>query len=179
MPEQEAAEEQGAALKLPLRKPKYVHVMYRKNGQKVCYYRRPGCVAVPLPITIGSREFNEAYREAVAATALLVKRSRNTTLHPLSHRHLSEAVIKTMAESGVYLLIDKGKVVYVGTSQDCGARIAKQRQNGRRFEQAFYIFAEESQREWLERLLIRQLDPEGNRRGRVPRTRGAPSASRL
>jgi hypothetical protein len=161
----------------PPHKPKYVHTMYRKDGRKVCYYRRPGCAAIPLPITIGSREFQDAYDAAVEQTKVNINRRRNAGLAPSAAARMREAVIGTMADSGVYLLVRRGRVTYVGTSKNCGGRIAEHRQNGRQFDKAFYIFAEGTEREWLEALLIRQLDPEENKRQTKPYTR-APSVRR-
>jgi hypothetical protein len=152
-------------------KPKHVHTMYRKDGRKVCYYRRPGCAAIPLPITVGSREFAAAYKTAVEQTQAAIEQRRAASLAPSSIARVREAVIGTMADSGVYLLIREGRVTYVGTSRNCGDRIAKHRQNGRPFDKAFYIFAEGSEREWLEALLIRQLMPPENKRQTKPHTR--------
>lgn len=76
-----------------------------------------------------------------------------------------------MAQSGVYLLIYKGKVTYVGTSKNCADRIAAHRVAGRPFDAAYYIFAEPSERERLERILITQMNPTGNVRGRRSATK--------
>jgi hypothetical protein len=149
-------------------KPKHVRTMKRRNGTIVCYYRRPGCVAVPLPLPIGSPEFNQAYKEAEAQTVFLVKRRRTSGLHPASAGRLAGAIKDTMADCGVYLLLRAGRVVYVGTSKNCGARIADHRASGRDFDRAYYIFAEDGDRDRLEAILIRQLAPEGNKRNRAP-----------
>ncbi|NEV77915.1 hypothetical protein DYI24_12795 [Rhodopseudomonas sp. BR0C11] len=67
---------------------------------------------------------------------------------------------------GVYLLMQKGKVVYVGSSLRMPARVARHRQNGRPFDQVFYIGTTEKERLKLEAELIRSLDPTQNKVGR-------------
>ena len=60
---------------------------------------------------------------------------------------------------GVYLLLLKGRVVYVGSSLNMPNRVAEHRSNSRPFDQVFYIATAANQREILERILIRAIDP--------------------
>jgi hypothetical protein len=55
---------------------------------------------------------------------------------------------------GVYLLLLRGRIVYVGSSLDMPKRVAGHRSNGRPFDQVFYIATLAIQREALERILI-------------------------
>jgi hypothetical protein len=68
--------------------------------------------------------------------------------------------------TGIYLLMLDGQIVYVGSSLHMPRRVAEHRMNGRPFDQVFYIRTTADQRDALERLLIRQLDPQQNRQGR-------------
>jgi predicted GIY-YIG superfamily endonuclease len=64
---------------------------------------------------------------------------------------------------GVYLLLLKGKVVYVGSSLNMPNRVARHRTNGRPFDQVFYIATTANQREALETTLIRAISPPQNK----------------
>jgi hypothetical protein len=68
---------------------------------------------------------------------------------------------------GVYLLLLKGRIIYVGSSLNMPKRVDQHRGNGRPFDQAFYIATKANQREALERVLISAIDPPQNRIGRV------------
>jgi integrase len=50
-------------------KPDFVHGPFRARGRLYCYFRRPGCKRVPLPLPIGSGEFWSAYQAALDASA--------------------------------------------------------------------------------------------------------------
>jgi hypothetical protein len=63
---------------------------------------------------------------------------------------------------GVYLLLLKGRIVYIGSSLQMPSRVAEHRTNGRPFDQAFYVATTANQREILERILIRAIDPAQN-----------------
>jgi hypothetical protein len=64
---------------------------------------------------------------------------------------------------GVYLLMFKGAIVYVGSSLHMPKRVAQHRVNGRPFDQVFYIGTTPDEREVLERTLIKAIDPAQNR----------------
>lgn len=140
---------------------KYVSKFTDRHGHERAYFRRPGCVSVPLPTPIGGPEFLAAYDEALADTGHNTKPPKAAG-RDWSGRRLAMNVRETMADTGVYLLTLKGRVVYVGSSKNCAERIAQHRKNGRYFEKAFYIFAEESERIQLERALILAIAPEQN-----------------
>jgi hypothetical protein len=72
---------------------------------------------------------------------------------------------------GVYLLLLKGEIVYVGESLNMPKRVAEHRSNWRPFDQVFYIATKANEREALERVLIKAIDPSQNRAHR--RTTGA------
>lgn len=63
---------------------------------------------------------------------------------------------------GVYLLLLKGRVVYVGSSLNMPNRVAGHRSNGRPFDRVFFIATAATQREMLERILINAIDPPQN-----------------
>ena len=69
---------------------------------------------------------------------------------------------------GVYLLLLKGKIVYVGSSRQMPKRVPKHRANGRHFDQVFYISTEESERLRLEATLISAINPPQNIQGKSP-----------
>jgi hypothetical protein len=47
-------------------KPDFVHGPFRARGRLYCYFRKPGCKNVPLPLPVGSAEFWAAYQAALA-----------------------------------------------------------------------------------------------------------------
>jgi hypothetical protein len=68
---------------------------------------------------------------------------------------------------GVYLLLLRYSVVYIGESLNMPERVAAHRSNGRPFDQVYYIATTANQRAGLERILIRAINPPGNRRHRT------------
>jgi hypothetical protein len=68
---------------------------------------------------------------------------------------------------GVYLLLLKGKISYVGSSLHMPRRVADHRSNGRPFDRVFYIATKANEREMLEATLIRAINPTQNRRGTI------------
>jgi hypothetical protein len=65
---------------------------------------------------------------------------------------------------GVYLLLLEGEIVYVGSSLNMSQRVAEHRSNGRPFDRAFYLATTAGEREALERVLIKAINPSQNRR---------------
>ena len=63
---------------------------------------------------------------------------------------------------GVYSLLLKGRVVYVGSSLNMPNRVATHQSYSRPFDQVFYIATTANQREMLERTLINAIDPPQN-----------------
>ena len=97
---------------------KFIQRFTDRNGHERHYFRRPGVRRVTFPGLPWSPEFMEAYQAAMAETAsppdssLPVRTKRNTdpgTIQPLI---------------GVYLLMLKGKVVYIGSSLQMPSRVA-------------------------------------------------------
>jgi hypothetical protein len=80
-----------------------------------------------------------------------------------TERAQPETPIADPAEVGVYLLMLKGKVVYVGSSLRMPRRVAGHRTNGRPFDQAYYIATTAGQRTQLEATLIRAINPPQNK----------------
>lgn len=150
---------------------KYLHVFTDRHGKKRIYFRRAGHQPIPLPPDMESPEFHKSYEKALRATTAVkgptpkqIERMREW-----SGRRLASAVTDTMEDVGVYLLMKAGRVVYVGTSRNCAQRIKDHRTTHRPFDKAFYIYAEDSERLALERALIRQLQPEQNAVGALPK----------
>ena len=69
---------------------------------------------------------------------------------------------KVLPLTGVYLLMLKGKPVYIGSSLNMPNRVAEHRTNGRVFDQAYYIGTEANQRKQLEATLIKAINPSQN-----------------
>lgn len=66
--------------------------------------------------------------------------------------------------SGVYFLLLKEEIIYIGTSRNVHGRVAEHRINGRQFDKAFFVEADGDEREMLERALIKAITPSQNRR---------------
>jgi hypothetical protein len=146
-------------------KLKYVHAFVDKRyGRRRArhYFRRRGYRATALPGLPGSKEFMAAYAQALAEASLppfpppsslpggiMAKRGQDpNAVQPLI---------------GVYLLLLEGRVVYVGSSLNMPRRVAEHRSNYRPFDQVFYIATVANQREALERVLIKAINPSQNR----------------
>lgn len=71
--------------------------------------------------------------------------------------------------SGVYLLFDRQRLVYVGKSTDCKRRIADHARNGRAFDYATVMALPDGDETWIEEALIRRLGPPQNRSHNTPR----------
>lgn len=63
---------------------------------------------------------------------------------------------------GVYMLLLRGKVVYIGSSKQMPKRIAAHRSGSRPFDDVFYISTTESERLRLEAILIKAINPSQN-----------------
>ena len=77
--------------------------------------------------------------------------------------------LKRILDPGVkspWVWMLEGKVVYVGSSLNMPQRVTEHRSNGRSFDRAFYIATIAGEREALERVMIRAIDPSQNRLGR-------------
>jgi hypothetical protein len=100
-----------------------------------------------------------------------MKRPEATTKPPVEPNIASPQI-------GVYLLLIKGKVVYVGSSLQMPKRVVQHRRNGRPFDQVFYIATERGQHLKLEATLINAIDPVQNRLGRPGQNTGEISFSK-
>jgi hypothetical protein len=136
---------------------RYLLINKKKNGRTYYYFRYPGRSLVPLPGPIGSMEFAQTYRKAVANTDL----SKEIKAVALEIAEWNEPPL-----IGVYLLLLAGEVVYVGSSVTMPARVANHRTNGRAFDQVFYIPTKARDRGNLERVLIQAINPIQNRVGK-------------
>ncbi|HYD66143.1 GIY-YIG nuclease family protein [Azospirillum sp.] len=74
---------------------------------------------------------------------------------------------------GVYLLLLKGKVVYIGSSKNMPRRVRQHRNGSRPFDNAYYIAASESEMRSLEASLIKAMLPTQNTSG-IARRQKAP-----
>lgn len=119
---------------------KYLDVYVDRHGNRRVYFKRRGYDRIALPPEIGSPEFLEAYQLA-----------------------LDSCLEQSPNDVGVYLLLLQGKVVYVGSSLGMRARVTDHRRDGRVFDHVFYIGMSGDERLALERILITNLRPEGNK----------------
>jgi hypothetical protein len=103
----------------------------------------------------GQRCFGTGCAEGDRATAEL-KLAAYIAKHP-------DTQLDTTPLVGVYLLMRKGKVVYIGSSLNMPDRVADHRTNGRPFDQAVYIVTRANQRKRLEAILIRAIKPAQNK----------------
>jgi hypothetical protein len=144
-----------------MKRYRYLQSFIDKSGKPHVYFRRQGHSRIRLPDQVGSPEFVLAYAAAMRqgpmppASSLpggvIAPRGRDpNTVQPLI---------------GVYLLMRKGKVVYIGSSLNMPQRVADHRTNGRPFDKAFYIATTALEREALERVLIAAINPPQNRVG--------------
>jgi hypothetical protein len=132
-------------------KPPYVHSFTDARGKLRHTFRRKGHRQITLKGRPGSPAFMAAYEKAMAGTAL----------PPAST--LVGGIAGNTPLIGVYLLMLKGMVVYIGESLHMPNRVAAHRTNGRPFDQVFYIATRANQRAVLERSLINAMHPSQNR----------------
>ena len=139
----------------PKPKIRFVQSFIDRNGRERHYLRRVGFKPVALPPP-SSPDFMLAYSEAMAATAT-----------SLTARLRAAYAERTEPLIGVYLLMLKGKVVYIGSSLNMPKRVEQHRSNGRPFDKAHFIATEANERGELEQTLIRALHPSQNRAHRT------------
>jgi hypothetical protein len=139
---------------------RHVHSFIDRHGAPRLYFRRRGQPQTALPGPIGSPEFVLAYRAALKEPAIMPSSLRGGVV-ARRNRQDPNALQPLI---GVYLLLLKGRIVYVGSSLNMPKRVAERRSNGRPFDQAFYIATTAKQREALERTLIRAINPWQNHR---------------
>lgn len=137
----------------------YVHTFADRHGRTRHYFRR-GDIRVPLPETIGSREFHTAYKAALDGAPIPPRRK----LKAEKIRQTIELAAKEPT-IGVYILMAGGDVAYIGSSMNMPKRVETHRINGRPFDKAFFIKTTLGERAALERALIRALRPSQNRTG--------------
>ena len=139
--------------------PKYVHKYTDRHGRLKYYFRRHGLTKVPLPGLPWTPEFMAAYNTALAGAALPLPSSLPGGI--IAKRRVDPGTVQPLI--GVYLLMLKGKVVYIGSSLNMPSCVAGHRSNGRPFDQVFYIATRANQREQLEATLIRAINPAQNK----------------
>jgi hypothetical protein len=147
-----------------MRLPDYVNHFNDRHGHARFYFRRTGFPRATLPGLPWSPEFMAAYEEAMACRSEAPK-------SPLLDSTLVGGIrVKrgidpntVQPQVGVYLLLLKGKVVYVGSSLNMPNRVADHRCNGRPFDEVFYIATKANERERLEVTLIKAINPSQNR----------------
>ena len=133
---------------------RYVEVYNDRNGARRVYFKRNG-KRIALPQNIGSPAFLKAFQVALDGTPI-PERKRRSAL---------KVVNPSEPKVGVYLLMLKGEVVYIGSSLGMQTRVAQHRANGRPFDDVFYIGTTMAQRTILERTLIAAIRPAQNRNG--------------
>jgi hypothetical protein len=134
---------------------RYIMRFTDRLGKSRTYFRR-GDFRIPLPNNLDSAEFDAAYRNAAA--------EYEAANPPRQDRPARQPPARPPAE-GVYLLLLRGQIIYVGTSAKMPERVATHRRNGREFDKVFYIEADGTERIALEAQLIHRLRPEKNRAG--------------
>jgi hypothetical protein len=154
-------------------KLRFVQSYTDRHGHARHYFRRPGFKRVVLPGEPWSPEFMTAYSEAAAQPAspdaLLNSRLVGGVT---AKRGVDPGTVQPLI--GVYLLMLRGALVYIGSSLRMPSRVAEHRTNGRPFDQAFYIATKANERERLEATLIRAMNPPQNK---VHRTVGVASVA--
>jgi phage shock protein PspC (stress-responsive transcriptional regulator) len=151
-------------MKLRLKLPKHV-TRYFSKGKEYFYLRKVGIARVRLPGVPWTPEFMEAYEQALAGPALPSLPPFSTLLGGIAvKRGVDPNTVQPLI--GVYLLMLKGKIVYIGSSLNMPRRIADHRGNGRPFDHVLYIATKANERERLEATLIRAINPSQNRQHR-------------
>ena len=117
---------------------------FRRHGRRTTIRGQPG-----------SPEFMAQYYTSLEASGGAPQLKRRASKPPTDHQPLI----------GVYLLMLKGRIVYIGSSLRMPERVADHRANGRPFSHAFYIATRAHERKPLEDLLIQALRPLQNRKG--------------
>jgi hypothetical protein len=118
-------------------KPRYrfVHKFIRNDIPRI-YFRRKGYALIPLPGPIGSPEFKLAYAAALNAAPLT---PTSALRGGVAARPWQRRPNEAQPLIGVYLLLLKGQIVYIGSSLNMPERIVVHHRNGRPFDQVFYI----------------------------------------
>lgn len=93
---------------------------------------------------------------------------------PFDRATVLQASLPCGSMCGVYFLIDKGEVVYVGQSLDVLNRLSKHMRGGRRFERFAFIACKKEDLDELERLYINALVPAWNTAMPVKKARAVP-----
>jgi hypothetical protein len=140
---------------------RYLQAFVDKSGKPHVYFRRRGYPRIRLPDQVSSPEFALAYAAAIREEPMPPASSLlgGIIARPDRNPNAVQPLI------GVYLLMRKGKVVYIGSSLNMPRRVADHRTNGRPFDKAFYIATTPREREALERVLIAAIRPLQNRVG--------------
>ena len=144
---------------------KFIHRFVDRHGHERHYFRRTGFRRVRLPGLPFSPEFMQAYQAALAGVALPLPSSLPGGI--IAKRGVDPGTVQPLI--GIYLLMLKGKVVYIGSSLNMPSRVAGHRSNGRPFDQVSYIATRANQREQLEATLIRAINPAQNKVHRADR----------
>jgi len=137
-------------------------------------FRKPHSSYWYYEFRIGGRRYNgstktrterdaEAFERAMRERALRGRLSlpkRKQRLQRLRKYPINQPLV------GVYLLLLNEEIVYVGASLEMPERVNAHRRNGRPFDRVVYIPTAADEREVLEQILIRAINPPQNRNGR-------------
>jgi hypothetical protein len=134
----------------------------KKGGVVRLYFRRPGYPCTPLPGPLGGPNFVSAYNAAL----LQPKLPPPSALPGGVRKHDRRNPNAVQPLVGVYLLLLRGQIVYIGENLNMPKRVASHRTNGRPFDQVYYIPTMANQRRNLEQILIRSFSPRQNQKGR-------------
>lgn len=147
-----------------------------RHGRPRWYFRRNKATRIRLPDTYGSPLFEAAWRARwwlpPARPLAEAKSPKPSTLRGgvAAKRGVDPNTVQPLI--GVYLLMLKDKVVYIGESLQMPARVAAHRTNGRPFDKVFYIATKANERVELEATLIKAFAPTKNPRGLHPLGQG-------
>ena len=151
---------------------RFVHRFQDRHGRIRYYFRHPKVGNFLLRGAPGSADFLREYEthraavpDRVAPGAALQPVARVTAaLMEGRKKDLSDRAQRLLDPNvGVYLLLKKNKVVYVGMSRNLKSRIDTHYAAGRPFGASYRIPAPLEEMAHLERLLIAQLKPKQNR----------------
>lgn len=169
---------------LPL--PRYVRRKRLKSGVHGYFFsvpttwRRAGCTMADEALGVN---YDEAVRRAETILLPALDAWQRTT--PTGRRSLPGRVVansrliggvEAIGEVdpgtvqpliGVYLLMHRGALIYIGSSLHMPNRVAQHRANGRPFDKVHFIATKANERGLLEQTLIRALHPSQNRAHRT------------
>jgi hypothetical protein len=159
----EQVERANRALMLASTLPR--HVVREPFGDGWRYYFIVPAKARQAGCPIKNEGLGTAFEAAVARAEDVLLPSLDAWQLAHGAETAEDPIERSDPDVGVYILLLKGKIVYVGSSRTMRRRVAKHRTNGRPFDQVFYVATAEAERLRLEMTLIKAINPPGNIKG--------------